>query len=340
MKALTKITFVILLASLMQYGFANDSTARVGIGGLVLTQTDDISMEEEVLEISTKTIRVQYKFRNNNTKPIDTVVAFPMPAFTWNPGESAYDTHNTETRKFLTWVNGIKVKTKIETRAFLNDKEITAELKKSGISEDSIIEMLGCNVEEVSKKKCIPKAASSILKSIDSPPHSVQQTAWWRQVFPAQTSIAVTHQYEPKVGSRYSVIYADTNLNEDNIFGDWNDLTHKSERDVACIDDGAFQSVNRRIKISPEKERTVDQFYITRSDIEYILGTGRNWQGRTIKDFTLRIKKDKSSQIVSLCFPGKPKRIDDLTLEFKVKNLVAQDKLLIFFFDTFARQRQ
>ena len=66
-------------------------------------------------------------------------------------------------------------------------------------------------------------------------------------------------------------------------------------------------------------------------EVEYILGTGRNWKG-PISDFTLDIVKVTPDQIVSLCFPGKATRVDDLTLRFQHKNFVPPDRLLVYFY--------
>lgn len=71
-----------------QSTLANDSTAAIGAGGLVLTKTDQIQMQSEDLFISQDKIRVKYEFRNTSNKPISTRVAFPLPKFSF---ESDYD---------------------------------------------------------------------------------------------------------------------------------------------------------------------------------------------------------------------------------------------------------
>lgn len=68
-------------------------------------------------------------------------------------------------------------------------------------------------------------------------------------------------------------------------------------------------------------------------DVEYILGTGRNWKG-PIADFTLRIEKARPDDIVSLCFPGQPRRVSPTVLEFHEVNLVPQDRLVVYFYST------
>ena len=72
--------------------------------------------------------------------------------------------------------------------------------------------------------------------------------------------------------------------------------------------------------------------YLRLRDIEYVLGTGRNWRG-PIGDFRLVIRKESPDQIVSLCFPGKPTRTSATTLEFNHTNFVPQDKIVVYFYD-------
>ena len=73
---------------------------------------------------------------------------------------------------------------------------------------------------------------------------------------------------------------------------------------------------------------------VSLSEVEYVLGTGKNWKG-PITDFKLRIKKNSPDQVVSLCFPGKPKRDGDTILAFSQKHFTPQDKLIVFFYNIF-----
>ena len=70
---------------------------------------------------------------------------------------------------------------------------------------------------------------------------------------------------------------------------------------------------------------------VTLDDVEYVLGTGRNWKG-PISDFTLDIVKATPDQIVSLCFPGKAIRVDDLTLRFQQTSFLPPERLLVYFY--------
>ena len=58
---------------------ANDSSALLAAGGIVLTTSSDVAMESEDLTIGRTRVRVSYVFRNKGTKEIRTRVAFPLP---------------------------------------------------------------------------------------------------------------------------------------------------------------------------------------------------------------------------------------------------------------------
>ncbi len=58
---------------------ADDSMARVAAGGITFVESKDIRMLKEILQISTKEIRVRFTFLNESAKDIYATVAFPMP---------------------------------------------------------------------------------------------------------------------------------------------------------------------------------------------------------------------------------------------------------------------
>ena len=61
---------------------ANDSTAHLAAGGLVLSRNDAIEMRSEDLFISMDEVRVRYRFHNRTGKDVTTLVAFPLPDIT------------------------------------------------------------------------------------------------------------------------------------------------------------------------------------------------------------------------------------------------------------------
>src|SRR3569832_2519570 len=59
--------------------FANDSTAELSTGGLVLKKHAGIAMKSEDLFISEHEVRVDFRFLNTTPKDLRVLVAFPMP---------------------------------------------------------------------------------------------------------------------------------------------------------------------------------------------------------------------------------------------------------------------
>jgi hypothetical protein len=88
LKTIKQSALLISAAWLMMPAQANDSSAVIGAGGLVLTQSDAIIMQQEDLFVSESKIRVDYKFRNTSNKDITTRVAFPLPEL---PAETDMD---------------------------------------------------------------------------------------------------------------------------------------------------------------------------------------------------------------------------------------------------------
>lgn len=69
--------------------------------------------------------------------------------------------------------------------------------------------------------------------------------------------------------------------------------------------------------------------YHSYSHVPYILTTANNWAG-PIKNFKLRIKKDKPSTLVSLCWDGL-KKVSDLEFHGERKTFLPKSDLNVLF---------
>src|SRR5437763_14745491 len=58
---------------------ADDSSAVLGAGGLVLTRSANIRLTAENLRISPKEVAARFTFVNDGKNGIDSIVAFPLP---------------------------------------------------------------------------------------------------------------------------------------------------------------------------------------------------------------------------------------------------------------------
>jgi len=313
---------------------ANDSIARVSAGSIVLLKSEQIRMSQEVLEISPKVIRVKYKFVNEAPTDIRTTVAFPMPAYGWNPRESALDRNVRPLRSFKLLVDGVSVQTQLHRKAVAGDRDVADQLRKIGLTESQIFETFGdCGLDAgIIRCGMTEKQNAQITAALGGsgsfPNWKIAETVYWEQVFPAGRAIEVRHEYPPFVGMSYSAPYQQG-------FGFARDLPTAAWLDPpagpneACLDEGTRQAITKKIRsLVDTGSKTV---WVTLNDVEYILGTGRNWKG-PIGDFRLRIEKATADQFVSLCFPGKPKRLSPTVLEFSASDFVPQDRLVVHFY--------
>lgn len=324
-------SLVALLTIVALHANANDTIARVGAGGISFLQTDKIAMVQETLEISTKAVHVRYRFRNDTKQNIQATIAFPMPPYGWNPGLSAVDENIRPLESFKLHVNGQPVPTRLHRAAVIGARDVTAQLRGIGLSESQIFETFGgCNAKEAGVIECnLTKAqetAIANLRGINDRliPWKVAETAYWDQMFPAGIDVEIEHQYPPFVGMAYSALLQGRYVDLEIPTASW----EKNPKE-ACLDEGTRQAIIKRIRT--HVKRGMLPVWVNLHDVEYILGTGRNWKG-PIRDFKLVIRKDSPDQLVSLCFPGRPKRVDPLTIEFSHSNFTPQDKLVVYFY--------
>jgi hypothetical protein len=296
-------------------------------------------MVDEFLRISQGSVSVRYEFRNESSSEIKTIIAFPMPRFWWNPGEAQVEANVGPLGGFKTLVAGQAVETNVDTKAWLGRRDITPALKAAGISEANMVGAMSCRSEDAQNRTCISAdvsrrlnktIASAIVDDVGAPAFEVQQTAWWEQKFPAQSSLRVDHTYAPKVGyvgNGYSGFESDLKA-----LTPWAPGRKKEgveTHDTACLAEGTEAALLRRIqRLAKLNEGRV---WVTLNDVEYVLGTGRNWKG-PIGNFVLQVVKQSPDQLVSLCFPGSARKVDDLTLEFSAKNFRPPDSLVVYFY--------
>ncbi len=334
--------YVLLLVSLLVATscFANDSIGYLGAGGIEFKKTADISMEREVLTISRNLIRVEYEFLNTSSAPIKEVVIFPMPFYGFDAGCSPQ--HSGQLEGFKLWVDGVQQGTLRTVRARLENKDVTSRLRVLGFTDEDIAEYRGVegncySDNSVSSTGVFSKNMEVLSKeglaNIGKEENAVIATPLWKaayfyswvQVFPPKTVVRITHEYAPFVGGQ-SGWYDFTEPNELK-------STHGNLVKDFCITDGSLRAgaeIQGRITTGALK---IPLEGLAGQEVNYILTTGANWAG-PIKDFTLNLKKGSKDEIVSLCFDGKLKKQDGLTITSHEYNYIPKsDITAIFFFN-------
>ncbi len=289
---------VLLAAATAPRALANDSTATLGAGGLVLTKSADIALDREDLYVSTTEIRVHYEFRNAGDKDIATTVAFPLPDI-----DLSYYSEVPITRPgsdpvnfvdFTVSVDGQAVAPVLEARALLKGEDITdyltAKNLKFSFFADGFNDAL-LKADPVLRKELMARHIAEYDEYDNVYPQWLDRTAFhWDQVFPAGKATTVEHRYKPVAGQFFVSKYS---------LGP-NDDTLKPY----CVDDPTRQALWKRIKERSTKGgEEPDDGLLTATAVDYILTTANNWHG-PIGKFRLTIDKGDPGNLLTLCIDG------------------------------------
>jgi len=297
---ITRAALAVLVAlSVVAPARANDSVAAMGAGGLVLRRTDGIEMRSEDLYVSAREIRVQYVFFNRTDQDISTLVAFPMPDIAGRPeGDiGVSQTDPTMLTPFTTVVDGRRIVTNVEQRAFAGAVEHTDLLKGLGVPLSphlpATTEALGRlprpQIDQLIELGMVEDrswdAAGEHHVDI-APLWTLRTTHYWTQVFPRGKAVAIDHRYTPAIGGSVGSPFGDP-------VGEASEAaTEEAAR--YCTDD-AFRRGARRMRA---RGLTLSETWV-----DYVLITGANW-ARPIGDFRLTVDKGASGNLVSFCGQG------------------------------------
>jgi hypothetical protein len=318
------IVFLLLLMSART--FANDTTAELATGGLVFLKTDSIEMKSEDLFVSTKEIRVHYRFVNNSARDIVTQVAFPMPDITVDSLDAniAIPTQDPQNiLGFATSVNGRQVATKVEQKVFAGGIDQTEFLQRFGIP---LAPHLSATTDALDQ---LPRSTWNDftrlgLATIEeygdgggtkehlTPRWTLKTTFYWQQLFPAQQDVIIEHRYLPSVGSS-----AATMIRSD---ADWTSPVLKKYQQKYCLDRAFVNAATLQ-----QARSTSDN--ITEERLEYVLKTGANWSN-PIGEFRLVVDKGATDNLVSFCGSG-IKKISPTQFEMQVRGFTPTDNLYV-----------
>jgi hypothetical protein len=324
------LAFWVLMAGA---ALANDGYSEIGIGGLVLKNTDKFSMDSEELFISEKEIRVAYEFSNLTDKDIEASVVFPLPDLVLSDEfESARGLVNFEKHlAFQTEVDGKPFPITLEQRAFVGATDISAVLQDVGLPVSADVEDFSGALRALPAEKLkrlisagaielfkddngndIPLAADHFLM----PLWTVKSQMVRAQVFPAGKTLKVKHRYVPVVGSSVQTYFPPP---EEIAKMDETDRA-EFEREAAryCYDDGFWKAFAKRVK----KEKGNVGFP---TNVSYILASGATWAG-PIKDFRLVVDKGRADALVSFCGEGVTK-ISPTQFEMRKTNFEPKQNL-------------
>ena len=304
--------------ALMPAALADDSSAEMGAGGIVLTKNADIRMASEDLYISPKQVKVHYTFTNNSGKDIDTIVAFPLPDV--NNAELAESPIGTTTGSgpnfvgFKLMVDGKPVTATPEEKAMFNGKDVTALVRAAGVPLNYVVSGGYDKTHKMTKAQLAPLVKAGLLENEgdDKDPnyHALWTTTtkfWWKMHFPAGKTVSVDHTYQPVTGQSF---FSDSEVNTP-------DKDYDNTK-IYCIDAGTRATILKAIKDTTAKNlRNGSLLNAYRTD--FIIKTANNWSG-PIGKFHLTIDKLKPTNIMSMCWSGDLKKTGPTKFESTLTN--------------------
>jgi hypothetical protein len=325
---------------------ANDSSAELSAGGLVLTKNDAIELRAEDLSISSKQVRVNYRFFNTTSAPVQIVVAFPLPDVTYEGIDDMIAIPNASAPEnflgFATTVNGQPVAARVEQKVFAKDVERTRELRELGVPLAPYLENLRERLDALppeSREKLIELGLAVKETEYEgekpivhlNPTWTLKTTYYWDQTFPPGET-TIEHRYAPSVGvsmgstvSSPFVAEALRKAKPDEVYRDELDEFNDHVR-TYCLDEGFIQSARRIEKGLPQ------EIPLREKRISYILKTAANWSG-PIRNFRLVVDKQYPDNLVSFCGQG-VRKIGPTTFEMTKTNFTPAEDLSILILTT------
>jgi len=297
--------------------FANDGIGEVKAGGIVLGKTTSIAMKKEVLNVGWKNISVDYDFLNESSTDQTPTILFPLPEYSANMGYE--DSYYGEPENFAIQVDGKKVSYQTIVQALYQNHDVTKELKTIGLSEQEIAsysDFPAFSPFDVSKiQSHLTQSQLQALKKANlltdenadgalAPAWDVAITYQWKQAFPSGKIVHVHHQYKPFIatGPAFYTVEQETIKQY-------------------CMNKDFLNSWHKK---------ALNSNMVSAAGVGYIIKTGNTWKNG-IEDFTLNIRKSDKNELVSVCFPGDFKRVDDKTLSVHLQNFHPDQNLDIYF---------
>jgi hypothetical protein len=289
----TVVALVWAGASAPTPALANDSTAELAAGGLVLTKTSDIEMRSEDLSISRERVVVKYQFYNTSAQDISTVIAFPLPDITIEQDQDvAIPAAGTDNfLNFKTLVDGKPVKMTLEQKVLARGVDQTELLKKLKLPLSPLVAAEALDRLDAKDKQELIGLGLAEAQDVDfgqgmkhhlAPLWTLKTTYYWTQVFPAKTAVSVEHEYSPSVGGSVG-----TSLNQPSM----DEETRDYYKTRYCTDPGLIAAAR------------ANKANLGEDWISYVLKTGANW-AKAIGNFTLTVDKGAPENLVSFCGDG------------------------------------
>lgn len=328
-KNMGPLIFASLLLVPRQIATANDSVVELAVGGVTFTQSQDVSMEEEVLTITPETVTVLYRFLNQTQAPVTLTVGFPLPELDLSQQDVLYAIPGSDPVNFVdfkTKVDGNAIKFDVVQKARLDAKDVTAAIRGSGLpillfggDAQTRIAALTPEIRDrlINGGLLIPAGSNEKGEQIFGPAWSVVTYFTRKQVFPAGQAVTVEHRYKTSLGASQDTILRKALRNNDGMA----EVLDSYRKDY-CLPEDFFGGLDKLAGGDPANSAGLQE-----RRIDYVLKTGANWAG-PIKSFRLIVDKGRGDRLVSFCFDN-VKKISSTAFEARMENFVPTQDLKI-----------
>jgi len=305
----------------------NDSAAELSTGGLQFVRTNDIAMESEDLRISLDRVTVHYQFANSVGKPVTLTVAFPLPDIDLSEAENIALPSNDPVNfvDFETRIDGAPASFKIDQRAMIGSKDVTATLTQLklpllpiGTRQIKVADLpAATRTRLVDQGLLMPAGTNERGQQRYAVAWVAKTSAVRQQTFPPEHQVRIDHQYKPFVGTSPDTILRASLRNNKSLSPEV-----ERYRKEYCISDAFLAELDKRAG-----KEAANSSMIAERRINYVLKTGANWAG-PIRSFKLTIDPGIRDSLVSFC-PGRLKPTAPNGLEFTASDFKPDSDLKI-----------
>lgn len=308
---------------------ANDSMVLLSAGGLEFVALDQVAMESEELFLSRDEVRVLYSFRNLDEEDRSVLVGFPLPdiepdyfapvAWPQGPDDNLF--------LFETLFDGRPVEAELHAYAFAAGIDRTALLRELGLPLHPMGEEALAAVNALPPETALRLYRLGLLlpeyhdvEALGSvpwwPSWTLRSAYSWEAVFPAGRSVTVEHRYRPSVGGTVGVAFLA--------------LPEARARyaETYCLDDALVEAVRESL----EEPDQIWSAPFTETWLSYILTTGQNWAG-PIGSFRLVVDKGRADSLLSFCWDGELRAIDETRVEARAEDFFPHRELEVLILD-------
>ena len=313
---------LVLLMLAPAVAYADDSSAELGAGGLVLTRSADIRLADEELRVGPKDVTARFTFVNDSGNDIDTIVAFPLPDIdTSRFSEEPLGRTTGDPRNFVGFTvseNGRNVPFQTEQRASYRGKDVTDIVRRAGVPLNVIDPRFTKLLDGLRPQIRADLEAADLIDpetgSYAHPHWLVRTKFWWRQRFSSHKPVVLVEHYQPVTG--VSLVGRDE-LHPSNENGRYWIKTYCMDQKtrVAAL---ALLAGNRS---NPQSGNLLNALAT-----EYVLSTGNNWKG-PIGHFRLVLDKLLPGNVLSVCWDGALTAAGPAAFESRRENFAPKDDI-------------